>query len=76
VTTPVIETPERAGRTGRPARARTTTVIAGLAVAAVVVVALSVFVGARPLSPAIVLDPSDPLFSVFDLVVDRPSSCG
>ena len=71
MTTPVIETPGRAGRTGRPARAHTTTVIAVLAVAAVVVVALSVFVGARPLSPAIVLDPSDPLFSVFEARFER-----
>ncbi|MET1058679.1 MAG: iron ABC transporter permease [Nocardioides sp.] len=70
MTAPVTDAPERAGR-GRPARARTTTVIAGLAVAALVVVTLSVFVGARGIAPSVVLDPADPLFSIYQARFER-----
>ena len=60
--------PERAVR---PARARTSTAAVALAAAAVGVVALSVLVGARTLSPAVLLDPADPLFAVYQVRFER-----
>jgi iron complex transport system permease protein len=54
------------------ARVRTTTpVVAGLAVAAVVVVGLSVFVGARSVPPSVLLDPADPLYSIYQARFER-----
>ena len=68
---PVLDATERPGRTGRDRRRRTGAVVAGLAVAAVAVVALSVFVGARALSPSALLDPGDPLFAIYEARFER-----
>ena len=68
MTAHVIDARVRAGHTGR---VRTTTVVAGLAVATVVVVALSVFVGARAVAPSVLLDPADPLYSIYQARFER-----
>ena len=67
MTAPTVA-PERAVR---PARARTSTAAVVLTVAAVGVVALSVLVGARTLSPRVLLDPGDPLFAVYPVRFER-----
>ena len=67
MTAPTVA-PERAVR---PARARTSTAAVVLTVAAVGVVALSVLVGARTLSPRVLLDPGDPLFAVYQVRFER-----
>ena len=69
MTVTVIDAPARTGRPGRPAQHPV--VVAGLAVAAVVVVALSVFVGARAVAPSVLLDPADPLYSIYQARLER-----